>query len=159
MKQNLRRLATAAALAFATVTTAIPASAQEAPQPPAAGEAAYKVAGEPRVLLSCTKDNHAFRILAVPGAPSSAVDTAPGSIPTQAFMDGMERAISAVVSKYNFADLTATETPLAEVNQATRDYVTKFNADHNTSMVWAALDYGLTVNRDPVCNVLHGPAL
>lgn len=151
MKQNLRRLATAAALAFATVTTAIPASAQEAPQPPAAGEVTYKFAGEPRVLLSCTKDSYAFRILAVPGAPSSAVDTAPGSIPAQEFMDGMEKAINAVVSKYNLADLTATETPLAEVNQATREYVEKFNADNNAKMVWAVLDYGLTPDKDPAC--------
>ncbi|MGZ9097746.1 MAG: hypothetical protein ACXW30_05570 [Micavibrio sp.] len=158
MKQNLRRLATAAALAFATVTTTLPASAQDTPQAPATGEATYKVAGEPRVLLSCTKDGHAFRILAVPGAPSSAVDTAPDSVPAQSFMDGMEKAINAVVSKYNFADLTATETPLAEVNQATRDYVAKFNADHKISMVWAALDYGLTADKDPVCAAPQSPS-
>jgi hypothetical protein len=151
MKQNFRRLATAAALAFATVATTLPATAQEAQTPAVSGGVKYKPAGEPRVLLACTKDSHSFRILAISGAPASAVDNAPDSVPVKDFLDGMEKTINDVVSKYNFADLTATEAPLTEVNQATQSFIAKFNADNNSKMAWAILDYGLSADKDPVC--------
>jgi len=149
MKQSLRRLATAAALAFATAAT-VPAIAQET-QAPQAGETTYKAAGEPRVLLSCTKDGHSFRILSVPGAPVSVVDTAPDSVPAKDFMDGMESAINAVVGKYNFDELRATEAPLTEVNQAINDYLAAFNAKSIVKMGWAILDFGLSADKDPAC--------
>ena len=157
MNNNFARLAAAVTLAFATaagtgafatpVTNSNDNAQPAAPTGPA--KVPYAAATPPAVLLGCTKDQHALRMLVVPGAPVA--DIQAGNVPAHEFLSGLQEAMEAPLSALNKTDLEASEENLVKINQSMNEFIRAFNALHESRLALAVLDYGVTNKPDPAC--------
>ena len=164
MNKRFARLAGAVTLAFAAATgTAIAQSApatnsndnarftQEADTTNApAAPVKYTAASPELVLLGCTKDNHAFRVLVIAGAPVT--DVQAGSLPTQQFLVAVQDALKNTLSQFETEELRTSPAPFDTLNKAINESIKAFNALNQTKFALVIADYGLTHKPDPICS-------
>ena len=156
MKSNFKRLATAVTLAFATaagsVAYATPITSMndnKANTATGPAQVPYTAATPPAVLLACTKDHHALRMLVVPGAPVA--DIQAGNVPAQAFLEGIQDALETQISEYNKADLEASSEGLQKADKSMNGFIAAFNALNDSRLALAVIDFGMTNKPDPAC--------
>ncbi len=152
---NVKRLATAVTLAFATaagsVAYATPITSTNDNSNTATGPVPipYAAATPPAVLLACTKDQHAVRMLVVPGAPIA--DLKMGNVPAHEFLEGIQEALRTPISEYNKADLDASKEALQKADKSMNSFIAAFNKSNQSRLALAVMDFGITHRPDPAC--------
>lgn len=170
MTNRLTRLAGAVALAFAAAA-GTPAFAQFSPEMTAPDAAQRLYAGPiletseeetapatpparivqispPSVMLSCTSDNHGFRLLVVVGGPAGDTAAKDG---IGDYLASIQNTLDTTLGQFDKKAMDTQDAPLEALQEAINQATLDFNAANQSRYALAFIDYGITHKPDPAC--------